>query len=156
MDEGMMGKFFSARSAQREVEQIIKKWMTVREAEESRRKSISEFSRVVVHKWTTSGPHSKEDNEIVLALVHSEVSVLNEASTLGEENNNDLARCVESFKQARRMSGDEKLVANAKLIEEATHVLNVVLPKRSSILDNYEREVNKLNDFISHRLGSSN
>lgn len=154
MAESKMKTFLSVRAARKEVQQLMKQWGSVRLAEDDRRNGLIESTKEMFRRAPSESLLSEEDHESLHEQVAKTTSFLRESTELGKQNTQDYERCAEELIRSKSMSTGEALSVLVKLQGEVAHVLNVEIPLRSSVLDDFDRETSNLNDLLGRLTAS--
>jgi hypothetical protein len=127
-------------------------WTVVRKQEEARWPPLFEKGRSALHRWGEHAPRPDEEVASIDERVAQVRSTFQESTELGRRNNEDFGRCIDELKVIRRLRSQAKLDALARLRDECSKIVHEDLPKRSLLLDQYEREINALVSYIDEQL----
>ena len=141
------------REAARMGQDLMRQWRAIREQQDDRIRTTTFEVQAALERWKGNGPHLVEDELFVDGEVNRIIATITELNELGRSNNERIATLTTTFNEVKHVDADEQLVALVSLRDEIHHVMTQDLPLRSSVLDEHELRVARLESFIDYRLG---
>ena len=144
-----------SRELTKQVNPLFMEWTLVRKQEEARWPPLFEKARSALHRWGEHAPRPAAEVASIDERVAQVSAIFQESTELGRRNNEDFARCTNEFKVTRHLRSHEKLDALMRLRDECSRIVREDLPRRSLLLDRYEREINALVSYIDEKMATA-
>jgi hypothetical protein len=137
------------RDLSQQIKKMMREWSRLREGQEERRREIAKIGIKAMQLWDRSAPHSESNNMFIHMQTQLIVSILSSSTELGRVNNDAFASCMVEFQGCKALKPADRLHAELQLRSRVQMIIEQSLPERSRVLDEYEKQIGILNDFVS-------
>lgn len=138
----------SGRDLSQQIKKRMQEWSRLREEQEGRRRVIAKIGTTAMQLWDETAPHTESNNAFIHMQTQRIISILGNSTELGKENNVAFASCMIEFQRCKRLRSSDRLPAAMELQARVEKVIEQLLPERSRVLDEYEKQIGILYDFV--------